>query len=189
MAFRILPILLLVLTKQIWSLPHETKAEVIPKQLVDRETGHFALDLVKEGPCRYEKADDDTQDVFFHSQVTKPIACGTAASCQATRLEQHTFEYSVEGGGNVPWVSAGFAVTQAWTSGQEYQCGADMGDRVCVWVRVNYLEYHVKPVGGLCNPDVIDRGVVTMRSVKNDQDNYYCVTGSACRTLGEGYWE
>ena len=90
-------------------------------------------------------------------------------------------------GANTPFNSLGFAVSKEYTTGNEYQCGGETGDVVCVWVRVKFLEYHLTQTG---NCDTKD-GRKTIRAPVSHQGDgdFYCVTGKACRTEGEGYWE
>lgn len=136
--------------------------------------------------CMHLRANDDSKDIFFHKQVTDKIHCKTASECSTTDVQAYAFSYSISAGVNTPFTSAGFGVTQEWSNGSEYQCVGEEGDTICVWLAVPYLEYEVEH----SNCDYQD-GISTLRAPKENgksDGDYYCVTGEACRTKGEGYW-
>lgn len=179
--------LLLALAKVSWTMPHQSSpadAASGRNLLHVRDNIQDSIDLQKLGPCRWEDAHEPTQDWYYRSQVTRNIACASAEGCATTKTEAQSFGWSVDVGVNTPYTSAGFSVTQEWSSGEEYQCDGAEGDIVCVWVKVPYLQYNVK-AAGYCNPD---QTRATFKSPKAEGGNYYCVTGSACRGLGQGYW-
>ncbi|KAI9808198.1 MAG: hypothetical protein M1825_004655 [Sarcosagium campestre] len=127
---------------------------------------------------------------YFHAQVTEVHSCGSASECTVSKIEERTFGYSVAGGLAIPWVSGGFGVTQEWTSGQQFACTNEKAESVCVWLKVAHTAYMVKPD----TPENCPYNVPTPVEMKSPNKNnaggeYYCVTGKACRSLGEGYWE
>lgn len=145
------------------------------------------------GDCVYQLVGNgDSHQNYFHKQVTENVNCGSAASCAVTKLETYTISYSVDVHGVVPFINGGFTVSESWTSGETYTCNGTPGEALCVWLKVAHTAYTIK-LPSDANPSCTNQpyGPLVMESPNTDNQGgeYYCVTGSACRGLGQGYWE
>lgn len=145
------------------------------------------------GDCKYELVGNgDPHQNYFHKQVTENINCGSAASCSVSKLTSYTISYSVNAGGAVGFITGGFAVSESWTSGESYSCTGTPGEDLCVWVNIAHTAYTVKlpsDASTACTNQPYGPLVMESPNTDNEGGGYYCVTGSACRGLGQGYWE
>ncbi|MDI1489540.1 MAG: hypothetical protein OHK93_008821 [Ramalina farinacea] len=132
-------------------------------------------------------AGSKTGDAYYDQQVTDVIDCG-AGTCSVSKINEHTFGYSIGGGVNNEFVSLDASVTEEWTSGTQYQCDGEKGQKACVWVKVAYTTYNLEADKGMsCSgPTHAD---MTAPNTNNVGGEYYCVYGDDCKGLGLGYWE
>ena len=132
-------------------------------------------------------AGSKTGDAYYDQQVTDVIDCG-AGTCSVSKINEHTFGYSIGGGVNNEFVSLDASVTEEWTSGTQYQCDGEKGQKACVWVKVAYTKYNLEADKGMsCSgPTHAD---MTAPNTNNVGGEYYCVYGDDCKGLGLGYWE
>ncbi|GME48499.1 hypothetical protein GTA08_BOTSDO13672 [Neofusicoccum parvum] len=89
------------------------------------------------------------------------------------------------------WISGGFSVEKSIETGDDYQCQVSTGESVCVWYDIAYTGYTVEDWStNTCTGGHKDAGpyVIWSPNENNSGGGFYCVTGDACRTQGEGYW-
>lgn len=90
------------------------------------------------------------------------------------------------------WISGGFSVEQSIETGNDYECTVNRGESVCVWYKVAHTAYTVHNwQSDTCSneKEYSDSYVMTSPNENNSGGGFYCVTGSACRSQSEGYWE
>ncbi|KAL8738014.1 MAG: hypothetical protein Q9181_001153 [Wetmoreana brouardii] len=160
-----------------------------PVQIAERQFGGAGITV----DCPHDKIVSGAKgSAFFHSQVTDNFECGEN-ECSVSKISEHTFGYSVNGGASFTWtngagVNAGFSVVEEWTSGGQFQCNGDLGETVCVWLKVAYTLFDADTSSYACN----NNGPIEVKAPNegNNGGNYYCVKGAEyCRSDGQGYWE
>lgn len=108
-------------------------------------------------PCR--KRVDRVGDGNPHSscrfiQLTDTLPCG-AGSCGVNHGQSHTVEWSISsewGGGKGMFGTAGFGVSDSYTTGIEFICNGLPFQKVCIAAVIDYTEYTAREVvaGGEC---------------------------------------
>ncbi|KAF2171372.1 hypothetical protein M409DRAFT_18488 [Zasmidium cellare ATCC 36951] len=130
------------------------------------------------------------RDRYKHRQLTDNISCGAATSCTAGYSVQEGYSFTWSASVQTEFASAGFEVQMSWTTGTNYECDVDSGETGCVWFGKRFKEYTVRR--SLCDTCTgCDEKDITYTSPTNDNSgagDFYCVTGSACRSVGQEYW-
>jgi hypothetical protein len=128
----------------------------------------------------------------FHKQVTETLTCASA-DCSVSSTNSHTIGWSASVGFSPPWTSGGFSVSESWSWGSSYTCGAKPGQTVCVWYAIAHTAYWARQYWGsttgkdICN-NPSDPFVIWSPNINNAGGGYYCVIGT-CRNNNDGYWE
>lgn len=157
-------------------------------ELVERDRPQFCP------PMTVKVGDGDPHQNSFEIQVTDNLNCGAGTeSCTITKLTSHTVGWTFTGGPSIAtgklWTAAGFAVTDSYTTGESYSCAAPPGQTVCVWSHIAFTAYTVvtyTPNG--CDSKDTEPYVMKSPNANEVGSYFYCVTGGACRSNGQGYW-
>ncbi|KAK2616693.1 hypothetical protein QQS21_000305 [Conoideocrella luteorostrata] len=138
--------------------------------------------------------DGNPHQNYLYTQVTDYTECNDG-DCSTGHEESnsHTIKYSATFGYG-EWISAGFEVSEAQSTGQVNTCHAKKGDRVCVWWRTAHTAYTVQtyrhnaafsPTKG----NKIGQPTVIKSPNKNHVGSgYICGRGDQCDTKGEEKW-
>ncbi|OBT58266.1 hypothetical protein VE04_01564 [Pseudogymnoascus sp. 24MN13] len=132
----------------------------------------------------------DPHQNYLHTQLSEVISCG-GATCTVGRSDAKSYGISYSWAGNVfGWSSAGFSVTKTTTTGNNYGCGGNPGQRICMWKKTAHTAYSVRErQRNRCETTQFgDRYVLVSPNVNNAGGNYYCVVGS-CRTQGDSWMD
>jgi hypothetical protein len=132
-------------------------------------------------------------DRHLHKQVSQPLQCSPGATCSVSELTSYTIGWTADVGAS-QWISAGFSVTESWTSGDTYSCTGNPGDTVCVWLDMDHTVYSVHDfyegtLPGCGSGGTGDPYRITSPNTDNAGGQYYCVNGDACRNDGDQYWD
>lgn len=162
------------LAHSLLSVASPTSPNLTPRQYWG--FGSSDLGTCCTGDCVYSPVGDgNPHEDFYHVQVSQPETCGPdpGQTCAATQTESHTVGWSFSGGISAQgWVSAGFDVSESYTSGDSYSCTGNPGEKVCVWLKVAHTAYTVdlsdisNGVNGVCSTQ--DFGPLVMESPNTD---------------------
>lgn len=145
--------------------------------------------FVPQNTCQDKMVGGTEKTLYLHKQVSELINCDSAKSCGNNHVESNTFTWEISAGVNSPFNSAGASVSSSVTEGNEYNCGGESLDTVCVWASITYKEYDVDHIGW-CNDPERKNGRTTYRAPSTDTslNHYYCRTGDQCKGEGEHYY-
>lgn len=120
------------------------------------------------------------------------MACGAASTCTVghSNIEAYSYGWSAS---VTPfeWITGGFSVSKTISNGNDYTCGGEAGETICVWYNVAHTAYTAQngaysPNTGSFSPKG-DPLIIFSPNTNNKGGGFYCVVGT-CRSLGEGYW-
>ncbi|KAK1459140.1 hypothetical protein CMEL01_02139 [Colletotrichum melonis] len=138
--------------------------------------------------------DGNPKKKFLHKQVTTTHKC-TDGPCNIEKedSETYTIEWSASIADPRGFFSAGFAVSEAITTGVTKACSNQEGTEnqsLCVWWSLAHTEYEVQDweMSG-CGSSKPKRGVykITMPNADDGKNTSYCVRNN-CRGNGDEYW-
>lgn len=128
---------------------------------------------------------------LFH-QVTGILGCNNQ-ECPKLKTDSRTFSWSIGGDGKGgSFSSAGFDVSESYTSESSEVCGADStgGQKVCAIAQISYLEYTVKEeiIGDDCI-NVRTEPYIIRAPDKSKQKKFQCAADKECHYLDWESWE
>ncbi|KFZ06545.1 hypothetical protein V501_07314 [Pseudogymnoascus sp. VKM F-4519 (FW-2642)] len=133
----------------------------------------------------------DPHQNYLHTQLSIPIRCGGADSCNVG--ESNAISYSVNysfGGNFFGWASGGFSVTKTVMTGNQHGCVGHKGQTVCIWKNTAHTAYSVRErQRSRCDPTQFgDRYVLVSPNDHTVGSYYYCVVGS-CQNQGNSWMD
>ncbi|KAK1542691.1 hypothetical protein CPAR01_06078 [Colletotrichum paranaense] len=140
------------------------------------------------------KHGDGNPKKFLHKQVTTTHMC-TDGPCSIEKEDSET--YTIEWNASIAdprgFFSAGFAVSEAITTGVTKACSNQEGTEnqsLCVWWSLAHTEYEVQDweMSG-CGSSKPKRGVYKITAPNaDDGKNTSCCVRNNCRGNGDEYW-
>ncbi|KAH8656245.1 hypothetical protein BGZ60DRAFT_435339 [Tricladium varicosporioides] len=164
----------------------ETGMSPVPRQIQLHDPSQECC----KANCHIENVGDGNMHVdWLHTQVTQPIACN-GGTCSASYTHTYSIGWTVNAGISVGFFNGGFAVSQTWSDERGYICDGNPGETVCVWILVGHAAYTVQPNTRGYPPICNWNGRLLVRSplTNNPGGGFYCVRGSACRSINDNYW-
>ncbi|ORX35461.1 hypothetical protein BD324DRAFT_652587 [Kockovaella imperatae] len=135
----------------------------------------------------------DPHQNYWHVQLSESITCSQDAGCQVgqSQTTSITVDWSLASAADITeWFTAGFDVSESWTTGNSYTCDGNAGETVCIWQNVAHTAYSVmeEEINNCVGVTSSHAGVIRSPNSNNQGGGFYCVVGT-CGDQGDGYWE
>ncbi|ODA79745.1 hypothetical protein RJ55_05339 [Drechmeria coniospora] len=137
----------------------------------------------------------DPHQNYNAKQLSRKISCFGAKSCSVSENQSKSYTLTWSASSDVvKWISAGFSVSETWTTGSAHTCGGGRGDTVCIWYQTAFTAYTVqnRNVNFQCQKSMPLGGPKIIWSPNTNNVGglgYYCVSGARfCHDQGSNYW-
>lgn len=120
--------------------------------------------------------------------------CGSQ-SCTVGEIETFSIsvDFSVSSGSKAnEFADAGFGVSASWSYSESHECNGNPKDTICVWYNTAHTAYTVQnhDLDIQCGGEHVSAPFVMFSPNKNNAGGgFYCVAGTACRTVDSSYWD
>ncbi|KAF9776795.1 hypothetical protein IL306_004960 [Fusarium sp. DS 682] len=138
--------------------------------------------------------DGDPHVRYYHEQISEVITCTKKQGCSVSNSDGKTFTKGYSMTYNFgQWISGGFNVGRAWTTGNSYGCNAngEEANQVCVWYTVAHTAYTVRNPKGKGGVNALHgkQYIIASPNKGNKGGGYECRINDDCRQRGARYWD